>query len=106
MQLQYKLQKSEEITCLEKNKQETRHRLKYFGISKKEKKYGLIFWTPSDKQDKQRNKAPLVCLECNLQQKKYGWCISNWKFQETEARTYLETRKQERRYRWCFSMLK
>ena len=76
MQLQYKLQISAEITCLEKNKQETRYRLKYFGISKKEKKYGLIFWTPSDiikrkcyvhSQDKQRNKAPLVCLECKLQ---------------------------------------
>ena len=47
---------------------------------------------------KQRNKVPLVFLEWQLQQDRYGSCIFKWKIQKTVERTYLETSKQQRRY--------
>ena len=39
MELQVKLEKREEITYLEENKQQTRYRLTYLDVSKSKKKY-------------------------------------------------------------------
>ena len=75
----------------------------------------LMLWRPNDsikgKCDffsgyKQTSKLSLLCLECKLQQDRYGWCIYNLKCQKTLDRTHLETSKQQTRHRWCFQILK
>ena len=88
MEVQLRLQKTEEITYLKENTQQTRYRLTYLEDSKYDKRNVWRFQGMADIRkckcyifsiDKQRNKVCLVHLECKLQHDKSGYGIFKWK---------------------------
>ena len=86
MELQFKLQKTAQITYLQEKKQQTKVLRNIFSGFKFRRNVKLMFWTPKDSIKrkwclfsgyKQRNKVSLVYLDGKLQQDRYGWCISS-----------------------------
>ena len=71
-------------------------------------KVRMMFWRPKDDMKskcysitgyEERNKLCLMYLEFKAQQKRYGWCMFELKWQKTAKRTYSEGSKEETRYR-------